>query len=102
MGLLSKWWNALTRNSVIHSGSFLRAEMSRTTCSESPKSKRIVAFSGSCQPALYSPTASRASVAAILFTHVLNFIIRRNLPLRFPATHILFLLIQELVLDHQT
>ncbi|SVA24470.1 uncharacterized protein METZ01_LOCUS77324, partial [marine metagenome] len=45
-------WNALTRMSVIHCGSPLIAEISLTTCSESPKSKRIVEFSGSCHPAL--------------------------------------------------
>ena len=36
--------------SVIHSGSSLSAEMSRTTCSDSPLSNRIVAFSGSWKP----------------------------------------------------
>jgi len=52
IGRSMKWWYALTRMSVIHCGSSLMAEMSLTTCSESPKSKRMVESSGSCHPAL--------------------------------------------------
>ena len=52
MGRSTKCLYALTRMSVIHSGSSLSAEISRTTFSDRPKSNLIVEFSGSCQPDL--------------------------------------------------
>ena len=99
IGLLSKLWKALTRNSVIQSGSFFSAEISLTTCSDNPESKRIVAFSGSCQPALYSPTASLASVAAIIISPLL---FKQIAPGHFRANHSLYLLTRELILDPLT
>ena len=63
IGRSEKCLNALTRISVIHSGSSFSSEICLTTSSESPKSNLIVEFSGSCQPALYSPTASLASLS---------------------------------------
>src|SRR6476659_5380976 len=49
------------RKSVIHSGSFLWAEISRTTSSSSPRRVRNTEATSSWKPYLYSPTLVASS-----------------------------------------
>src|ERR1700750_329529 len=66
MGLRRKYFSPLSRFSSIHSGSFLRAEMSRTTSSESPRLADAAATSESAQPNLYVPSPSSWSFAVVV------------------------------------
>src|ERR1700742_806436 len=66
MGLRPKYFRPLSRFSSIHSGSFLRAEMSRTTSSESPRLADAPATSESPQPNLYVPSPSSWSFAVVV------------------------------------
>ena len=50
MGFLSNSRRDFSRSLSIHSGSFLRAEMSRTTSGESPRRAVAPAVSASAQP----------------------------------------------------
>src|SRR5579863_6884002 len=65
MGLRPKYFSPLSRFSSIHSGSLLRAEMSRTTSSESPRRADAPAASESAQPNLYVPSPSSWSFAVV-------------------------------------
>src|SRR6202012_3349983 len=64
--LRPKYFRPLSRFSSIHSGSFLRAEMSRTTASESPRLADAPATSESAQPNLYVPTPASWSLAVVV------------------------------------
>src|ERR1700761_8848243 len=66
MGLRPKYFSPLSRFSSIHSGSLLRAEMSRTTSSESPRLADAPATSESAQPNLYVPSPSSWSFAVVV------------------------------------
>src|SRR5579864_7361797 len=66
IGLRPKYFSPLSRFSSIHSGSFLRAEMSRTTASESPRLADAPATSESAQPNLYVPRPSSWSLAVVV------------------------------------
>src|ERR1700730_5320586 len=66
MGLRPKYLSPLSRFSSIHSGSFLRAEMSRTTSSDSPRRADAPATSESAQPNLYVPRPSSWSFAVVV------------------------------------
>src|ERR1700753_4492385 len=69
IGLRPKYSSPLSRFSSIHSGSFLRAEMSRTTSSESPRLADAPATSESAQPHLYVPSPSSWSFAVVVICH---------------------------------
>src|SRR5579862_3731160 len=66
IGLRPKYFSPLSRFSSIHSGSPLRAEMSRTTASERPRLAEAPAASGSAQPNLYVPRPSSWSLAVVV------------------------------------
>src|SRR5580658_3108487 len=66
MGLRRKYFSPFSRISSIHSGSFLRAEMSRTTSSDSPRRADAPAASESAQPNLYVPSPSSWSFAVVV------------------------------------
>src|SRR4028118_2230634 len=63
IGLRPKSLSALSRRSSIHSGSFLRAEMSRTTSSLSPRLAVEPAVPGRAPPACARPRGARAAAA---------------------------------------
>src|SRR5215469_14522605 len=66
MGLRWKYFRPFSRMLSIHSGSFFRAEMSRTTSSDSPRRADAPATSGSAQPNLYVPSPSSWSFAVVV------------------------------------
>src|SRR5580704_2781701 len=66
IGLRPKYLRPFSRISSIHSGSFLRAEMSRTTSSDSPRRADAPAASESAQPNLYVPSPSSWSFAVVV------------------------------------
>src|SRR5579863_5109502 len=66
MGLRPKYLRPFSLISSIHSGSFLRAEMSRTTSSDSPRRADAPAASESAQPNLYVPSPSSWSFAVVV------------------------------------
>src|ERR1700722_19953530 len=66
IGLRPKYLRPFSRLSSIHSGSFLRAEMSRTTSSDSPRRADAPAASESAQPNLYVPSPSSWSFAVVV------------------------------------
>src|SRR4051812_23113733 len=61
MGLRSNRRRPLSRRSSIHCGSFLSAEMLRTTASDRPRWAVAPAVSASAQPYSYFPRAARCS-----------------------------------------
>src|SRR5215472_13320854 len=66
IGLRWKYLRPFSRNSSIHSGSFLSPEMSRTTSSDNPRRADAPATSGSAQPNLYVPSPSSWSLAVVV------------------------------------
>src|ERR1700744_3856214 len=66
IGLRPKYFAPLSRFPSIHSGSLLRAEMSRTTSSDSPRLADAPATSESAQPNLYVPRPSSWSLAVVV------------------------------------
>src|SRR3984885_7510534 len=58
--------------SSIHSGSFLRAEMSRTTPSDRPRRADAPATSESAQPNLYVPSPSSCSCVVVVMSRALR------------------------------
>src|SRR5919197_2313196 len=71
MGRSAKWRYAFTRNSVIHSGSRLCAEISRTISSSRPLRVRKIGSNSSWKPNRYSPIAvawASSGVSSVLAT----------------------------------
>jgi hypothetical protein len=66
IGFFSKSFRPLRRRSSIHSGSFLSAEMLRTTASLRPRCAVAPAMSGSAQPKSYRPMPSSASAVLVM------------------------------------
>src|SRR5690554_2958022 len=65
MGFLSNSLRPLRRWFSIHSGSFFKAEMSRTTCSDIPRLASDPAVSSSLQPYSYAPIESMISSSVV-------------------------------------
>src|SRR5437667_7555218 len=72
MGLRPKFRRPLSRMSRIHSGSFFRAEMSRTTSSDRPRRADAPATSESAQPNLYVPSPSSWSCVVVVMSRALR------------------------------
>src|SRR5919201_6370261 len=71
MGRSAKWRYAFTRTSVIHSGSRLCAEISRTISSSRPLRVRKIGSNSSWKPNRYSPIAvawASSGVSSVLAT----------------------------------
>src|SRR6266702_1936278 len=72
IGLRPKFRRPLSRISSIHSGSFFRAEMSRTTSSDRPRRADAPATSESAQPNLYVPSPSSWSCVVVVMSRALR------------------------------
>src|SRR3954447_5329608 len=72
IGLRPEYFSPLSRRSSIHSGSFLRAEMSRTTSSDRPRRAEAPATSESAQPNLYVPSPSSCSCVVVVISRALR------------------------------
>src|SRR5215467_12484436 len=72
IGLRPKFFRPLSRISSIHSGSFFRAEMSRTTSSDRPRRADAPATSESAQPNLYVPSPSSCSCVVVVMLRALR------------------------------
>src|SRR5580692_12156713 len=71
-GLRPKDFRPFSRMLSIHSGSFLRAEMSRTTSSDRPRRADAPATSESAQPNLYVPSPSSCSCVVVVMSRALR------------------------------
>src|SRR5215470_10057183 len=72
MGLRPKFLSPWSRSLSIHSGSFFRAEMSRTTSSDRPRRAEAPATSESAQPNLYVPSPSSWSCVVVVMSRALR------------------------------
>src|SRR5580704_4003747 len=72
MGLRPKFFSPLSRMSSIHSGSFFRVEMSRTTSSDRPRRADAPATSESAQPNLYVPSPASWSCVVVVMLRALR------------------------------
>src|SRR5689334_22260300 len=72
MGLRPKFRSPWSRSLSIHSGSFFRAEMSRTTSSDRPRRAEAPATSESAQPNLYVPSPSSWSCVVVVMSRALR------------------------------
>src|SRR5690242_7085300 len=72
MGLRPKFRSPWSRSLSIHSGSFFRAEMSRTTSSDRPRRAEAPATSESAQPNLYVPSPSSWSCVVVVMSRALS------------------------------